>query len=206
MSKRLIHERAEKRVLRTQESLRSALMELMIERGYEQISVQDVLDRANVGRATFYLHYRSKEDLLKCALDVLRDLLVREWDFSPSENTETLPLGFSSAFFRHVDSHRLLYRAVVGRESGMIVDRQMRRLLADMVRMEVLSLQRKEQANNETEIATQYLVGALMSLVTWWLDRNIRIGADALAGSFQRMSSPALLALINLNKRGRTDR
>jgi AcrR family transcriptional regulator len=206
MSTRLAREKADKRVLRTHEALRSALMELMIEHGYERISVQDVLDRANVGRATFYLHYRSKEDLLKRALDVLRDLLVREWDLSRREKTEAPSLGFCLAFFRHIDSHRLLYRAVVGRESGMIVDRQMRRLLADLMRVEVLSIQHRDKPNNQTEIATQYFVGALMSLVTWWLDHNIRIDADALANSFQQMSRPALVALADLNRYGRVVR
>ena len=92
------------------------------------MSVQDILDRADVGRATFYLHYRSKEDLLRKSLDRLRELLVKECRSTTMGETKSrVPLAFSLAFFRHVDSHRKLYRAVVGRESGFIVDRQIDR-------------------------------------------------------------------------------
>jgi AcrR family transcriptional regulator len=55
---------ADRRVARTQRALGEALVELMLARDYADISVQQVLDRARVGRATFYAHFRGKHDLL----------------------------------------------------------------------------------------------------------------------------------------------
>src|SRR4051794_18980124 len=51
------------RVQRTREMLQDALIELIGDRAYDRITVQDIVDRANVGRTTFYLHYNSKDDL-----------------------------------------------------------------------------------------------------------------------------------------------
>jgi hypothetical protein len=121
------NEKTDKRVARTQRALRGALLELMVECGYEKLSVQQILDRAGVGRATFYLHYRNKEDLLRTSLEGLREHLTRDWHSASKGKAQSpSPLGFSLAFFQHIDSHRKLYRAIVGRESGAIVDKKMR--------------------------------------------------------------------------------
>ncbi len=188
--------KADKRVRRTQQALQSALLELMVERGYERLSVQQILDRADVGRATFYLHYRSKEDLLRSSLNRLRDHLTNDWQ-SASTNKErsSIPLGFSLAFFQHIDSHRKLYRAIVGRESGAIVDKQMRRLLAELVLNKLGSPSNRVRAGSTADLAAQYVAGALMAIVTWWLDRNIKLSAAEIDHAFRQMSLPALRAI-----------
>ncbi len=187
----------DKRVQRTQQALRDALLDLIVERGYERLTVQNILDRACVGRATFYLYYRSKEDLLRRGLDRLRDQLMHEWQ-STSETSKgpRQPLGFSLAFFRHVDSHRRLYRAVVGRESGIIVDRHLRRVLADLVRADVLSLCHRTQLSSYDDLSVQYVVGALMSVITWWLDRNIKLSPEEMDARFRQMTLLALRAQL----------
>ena len=179
----------DKRVRRTQQALRQALLELMIEQGYERTSVQHILDRASVGRATFYLHYRSKEDLLRKALDTLREHLVEQCESQTAGKGKSAdPLGFSLAFFRHVDSHRRLYRSIVGRESGAIVDRQMRRLLTGLV----LAGSPPAAKGVWADMAAQYVVGALMSVITWWLDRNVKLSPEEIDGVFRKMTAAAL--------------
>jgi AcrR family transcriptional regulator len=187
--------KTDKRVRRTEQALESALVELIVERGYERLSVQHLLDRAGVGRATFYTHYRSKEDLLRRGLDQLRDRLIEEWKSATVGKPDSEDrLGFSLAFFRHVDGHRRLYRAIVGRESGIVVDRQMRRLLADLLRAKADSPGRPERNTVRTEMATQYVVGALMSTVTWWLERNPKLSPEEIDSAFRQMTLPALQA------------
>ncbi len=171
-------------------------MSLIVERGYEKTSVQDILDRADVGRATFYLHYRSKEDLLRKSLDRLRELLIKECRTTTGETKSRLPLAFSLAFFRHVDSHRKLYRAVVGRESGFIVDRQMRRLLVDLVRDEITSSGQAKLKQPWVDMVAQYVVGALMSMVTWWLDFNVKLSPEETDETFRHMTLPAIASQI----------
>src|SRR6266511_3052594 len=73
----------DRRVRRTRRTLHEALIALILERGYERVTVQDILDRADVGRSTFYAHYRDKEALLLTSFDDVRDELRREFDATP---------------------------------------------------------------------------------------------------------------------------
>jgi AcrR family transcriptional regulator len=65
----------DRRVQRTNQLLRAALVSLIQEKGYENITVQNIIDRANVGRATFYAHFENKEHLLVSGFEDLRALL-----------------------------------------------------------------------------------------------------------------------------------
>src|SRR5689334_21361134 len=66
--------KADRRVGRTRDLLQKALLELIDERGYDAITIQDIVDRANVARATFYVHYTSKDDLfLSCHEAILSE-------------------------------------------------------------------------------------------------------------------------------------
>jgi AcrR family transcriptional regulator len=188
--------KTDKRVTRTGQALQAALLELMVEFGYERLSVQQILDRAGVGRATFYLHFRSKEDLLRGSFELLRGHLEEGWHRTQANRArESLPLSFSLIFFQHVDSHRKLYRAVVGRESGVIVERQMRRLLADLIREDLRSQAGSALTGVEVDLAAQYITGAILAIVTWWLDRNVKLSAEEIDRVFRQMTIPALQAI-----------
>ena len=186
----------DKRVSRTKSALRIALLELMVEHGYERLSVQQILDRAAVGRATFYLHYRSKEDLLRGSFDQLREGLAQHCAAAAGDKKRAAaPLGFSLAFFQHVDGHRKLYRAVVGRASGVIVDQQMRRLLADLVRAEFDGRYRRSLDATRIELVAHSIAGALISVVSWWLDFNIKLTPEEVNALFRQMAVPGLEAI-----------
>ena len=167
-----------------------------MECGYEKLSVQQIIDRAGVGRATFYLHYSSKEDLLRTSLEGLREHLADDWHSASKGKAQSRSqLGFSLAFFQHVDGHRKLYKAIVGRESGAIVDKKMRSLLADLVREDLGSTGHRIRVGSEADLAAQYVAGALMAIVTWWLDRNIKLSAEEINRTFRQMTLPALQAI-----------
>src|SRR5881396_2641445 len=72
----------DRRVQRTRKLLQDALVSLMIEQGYEATTVQDIIDRANVGRATFYAHFADKETLLVSRLEDLRAMLAQSVSLS----------------------------------------------------------------------------------------------------------------------------
>ena len=180
----------DKRVERTLNDLRTALLRLMVERGYEPLTVQDILDRAGVGRATFYQHFRGKDDLLRRSLEPLREHLWEEWKFAVAEAGEGgAPLGFVLPFLRHVDSHRALYRATVGRESWAIVHREIKRMLTEFVTESVNGVRTKRLA---AEVAPQYVAGALLNAVVWWLESRSKATAEEMNEIFVQMTGGAL--------------
>src|SRR5512141_2904590 len=87
----------DRRVQRTQQLLREALVALILEKGYDAITVQDILDLANMGRSTFYAHYRDKEDLLLSGFQMLFNAFQKEFlkAASPSNDPAQTARDFS---------------------------------------------------------------------------------------------------------------
>jgi len=74
-------EKVDRRVRKTRRALREAMQNLMAEKGYEQVTVEELTERADIGRTTFYLHYGAKQDLLLEQFDELLDQLVEQLSF-----------------------------------------------------------------------------------------------------------------------------
>src|SRR5687767_2197406 len=98
----------DRRVRRTRRTLQEALTTLILDKSYERITIQDVLDRADVGRSTFYAHFRDKDDLLMACFDGVREELQREFAAEQS----------ADALFLHAHRHRRIYKALCGKKSG----------------------------------------------------------------------------------------
>ncbi len=193
-------QKLDRRVERTRRRLRESLLSLIVERGYEKVTVQHILDRAEAGRATFYEHFRSKEDLLGSSIEQLRVHLIEEWKSETRAVGNTAePLGFTLPLFKHVDSHRQLYKAIVGRESGVIVERKMRRMLADLVRDDLKTQKSSGQTTVALNLAVQYVVGALWSVLTWWMDYRVPLSPEEMNTIFRQLTSPGLYATMSGN-------
>jgi AcrR family transcriptional regulator len=101
----------DRRVRRTRALLHQALIELILEKGYGRITVQDILDRADVGRSTFYSHYRDKDTLLlDGGMDHLRTMIA---DAAAGAPVAPTPLHPARVIFRLADGNRRLYRALI---------------------------------------------------------------------------------------------
>ena len=83
--------------------------------------------------------------------------------------------GFSRAFFEHVHSHRNVYYAIVGRQSGTVVISELRALLAELVRNDLKTLSAPPSSDLPKNVVIQFVVGALMSVTTWWLDDRAKL-------------------------------
>lgn len=186
----------DRRIQRTRDVLHQALISLMIEKGYEVITIQDIIDRANVGRSTFYAHYVGKQDLLMSGLKNLnkqllahqRAALDRKGGFGERG------FGFSLALFEHVHAHRTLYHAIVGRHSGTVVTTELRALLADLVRNDLKTLSANQRAADiPVNAVVHFVVGALMSVITWWLDERSKATPTEANAIFRRLTLPAIL-------------
>jgi len=103
----------DRRIRRTRQALQGALVTLMAEKGYEAVTVQDVIDRADVGRSTFYAHYSDKSVLLQDSLERVRETMRPEpLTVSPDRRR---PLSFSLPMLQHVSEQQNLLRALLVR-------------------------------------------------------------------------------------------
>jgi AcrR family transcriptional regulator len=186
----------DRRIQRTQDVLHQALISLMIEKGYEVITVQDIIDRANVGRSTFYSHYTGKQDLLMSGLKNLsKNLLAHQRAAIGKKGTfRERGFGFSLAFFEHVDSHRKVYHAIVGRQSGTVVFTEFRTMLAELVRNDLKTLLPVDRVPDlPSNAVVHFVVGAVMSVLTWWMNERSKVSAAEADEIFRRLTLPSIL-------------
>jgi AcrR family transcriptional regulator len=112
----------DRRVTRSREMLHQALLSLITEKGYEAITVEEICERADVGRSTFCAHFTSKDDLKRRGLEHLRRELIERQKSATSRTGANAPgLAFTSTMFEHARDHIHLYRALVGSRGGAIV-------------------------------------------------------------------------------------
>ena len=108
-------QRQDRRSQRTQQTLMDALIALLAVKHYDEISINDIIDRANVGRSTFYAHYQGKDDLLKSGFERVLDMLIHHISFGEADQDLRLD---TTQLFRHAQGHYELYRTLVwGRAS-----------------------------------------------------------------------------------------
>jgi AcrR family transcriptional regulator len=193
-------ERDDRRVRRTRRLLREALLALILEKGYDRVTVQDVLDRADVGRATFYAHFRDKDDLLLSSSEELRESLRQHLAAAARGDGDRSGEGLEVArgLFEHAAGHRRLNRALVGRRAGAVVLKHAREQLATLLRehLEEVVTSRRLTPTVPLEVTVQYLASALLGMLTWWLDNDTPYSAEQMGRMFLRLTRPAVAAAL----------
>ena len=181
----------DRRIQRTRSLLQDALISMMIEKGYEATTVQDIIDRANVGRATFYAHFADKETLLASRLEDLRALLAER------QRQALGSLGFSRAMLEHARDHLPLYAAIVGRASGAFVLQRIHRMIADLAGLDLKALGFKGTPEQRA-LAVQYTAGAFMAVLTWWLEHGAKLPPQEVDVIFRRLVMQGLAAELRV--------
>lgn len=191
--------RTDRRIQRTRQSLRAALLGLIKEKGFDAISIEEITDRANVGRATFYLHYKDKEDLLleefsemaNEKTQVLSEIPFSAW-LQPQANTATAkkehPTSPLEIVFEHIyENSELYYILLKSERSGRIVER-IRRIATEAI---VKFVETKAQTDPipflfkvPVEFFAAFFSGAMLSTVEWWLEEKMRHTPKEIANLF----------------------
>ncbi len=180
----------DRRVKRTRKLLRDALLDLMLEKGYEAVTVQTIVDRANVGRSTFYAHFLDKRDLLESGHEQLRSALSREQPAAPGL------LAFSLPMFRHAQANHRLYRSLVVKGGGAAVTEMAQRTIADLVQGELAALLPPGATPPvPLELVVLHVVSSFLALLQWWLDHNMPHQPEEMDRLFRALVMPSLTAL-----------
>lgn len=203
--------KADRRVSRTRRLLRDSLFALILEKGYDAVTIEEITSRADLGRTTFYLHFRDKEDLLmKSISELVDDLIVQmaqlpisEWRLE-SEATSSSPSPVILLPFQHVAQNARLYRIILRGEGTYKVSRRLREIIIqachDMIRV-LLGKERLANLNPQVplEVFVNYLAGSWLGLITWWLENDMPYPEEQMALMFQRMvmrGAPQVLGVL----------
>jgi AcrR family transcriptional regulator len=174
-------EKPDRRVGRTRRLLRSALVQLVREKGYDAVTIQDIADRADVGRTTFYLHYTSKEDLLLDHHDADMSARFKLSIFTRDELLGDSPQPELIEYLELLLENRSMYLALRATRGAAHILRGVREQLKANLQNSLTAIFPDAQPHIPMDALTEYLVGAQESLIQWWLSSRNPYDARQLA-------------------------
>lgn len=186
--------RMDRRSQRTRHMLGEALVSLMLEKRYDLVTVQEIIDRANVGRSTFYAHYLDKEDLLQHELAAL---IVRLGDhMDHGEGARIIP---SLELLRHLRESSALIQALV---RGRAMEPVLKTMQTQLSLHAEARLARRLPAGVVPAVplplVAQAVTGVLLTLFQWWLDREMPESPEQLDAYYLQLIRPSVYAATGI--------
>ena len=176
--------------------LHEALASLVREKPYDAISVKDILDRANVGRSTFYTHFGDKDELL---VSGIREMLLSAPLSHPASTASgDAFITFGLPVFEHIHGHRDAGYAPMGIRGRAILHEQLQNVLVDSIAERVrkeFPRQRRETTHVATELLAQYIASTFVLVLNWWLESRSRMLPEEVDAVFRELVRPTLTAL-----------
>ena len=192
--------RTDRRIQRTRRMLKEALFSLILEKGYDGVTVEDITQKADLGRTTFYLHYRDKEDLLLRSIDAIADdllgqisrtnLLVSDAGTIPTFH-EMRQMNPVLLVFQHAGENASLYQIILRGGSATPAAGRFREIISTAA-MTFFGTNLKQltpglRPEVPLDVLANYFAGSLLSLVTWWLENGMPYPPEQMASIFRQL-------------------
>jgi AcrR family transcriptional regulator len=181
----------DRRVLRTRRLLKQALIDLVEEKTFEEITIRDITDRADIGYATFFRHYDGKEDLM---LEIFTSI-IEELESLPDRHGDRYFEQEGYLLFEHVSENKKLYRSILDSHT---FSRQLREHVKDMVQQH-LDRHADEISSPEIplDVAAQHMVSSLLGIIDWWLSQEQPYSSEQMALIYERLIIQATWHALN---------
>ncbi len=199
----------DRRVARTRRALQNAFIQLILEHGYDNVTIEEITERADLGRTTFYLHFNDKEDLLMQAIDSICDDFIQKHktvisriDNHQKHNQDKLQLNLDRDIIYHIFSHARdnanLYKVMLSGEGGAQASRRFASIIQDETIKRLNNLQ-NHQIKVPAEVFGVSFAGNLMTLITWWLENKQPYPIETMVKYFQQMFLFGALNTLNIS-------
>jgi AcrR family transcriptional regulator len=189
----------DRRVQKTEALLHGALAALIHEKSYDAIAVKEILARANVGRSTFYSHFRDKGELLESG--------IREVLLAGETTSATRPTGladrlvrFSLPILEHIERYRVAHGSAVGAQGQAVVHEHLERVLVQLVADDLRRASRCRQEGGHTvpcELLARHLASTFLLVVEWWLQSVELLPAKKANDLFRALALPAVTEVLD---------
>lgn len=176
--------KTDRRIVRTRDTLGDALVELIGEKPFDEITVQDILDRAGVARSTFYTHYRDKDDLFLSDVEEFLELFSRALTRTGANPNRLAPVA---ELFSHISDARDFYAALVAADKARDVQVLGRGIFARSIE-ERLQLAGARMDPMQMAAQAHALAGSLFALLDWWIDHGMKTDPKEMDALYHRMA------------------
>jgi AcrR family transcriptional regulator len=189
----------DRRVQRTEKLLHGALASLIQEKRYDSIVVKEILERADVGRSTFYTHFRDKDDLLIGAIhDILSSAQPTALPRSASRSERLV--WFSLPIFEHLDQHR--HSSTVKTEAGgwTVVHNHLQQVLTEVVADDLRGEPRIRPDTPRVippELLAAFVASTFVLVLNWWVESRRPLPPNEVDALFRSLIVPSLAAVLD---------
>jgi AcrR family transcriptional regulator len=177
----------DRRSQRTRHALSEAFVQLLKEKGYSAITVSDLIERANIGRSTFYSHYRDKDDLFVAQLERMIDVLSHHMP-----NQKEVPFFPSLGLFRHVGEEYELYRAIVWTPGIDLFVKHLQTSLSHRIEQGFHESGRKFHV--PIPVMANFIAGSFHTLLKWWLENKMIYSPEQMDEIFKKLTMTGIEA------------
>ena len=181
--------RHERRRLQTRNLLIQTTLQLILEKGYDAITIQDITDRADLGRGTFYLHFKDKEELVWSAFqDLFRKLEQEAHQRLDRHKLQVEYYGLLN-IFRHSEKNRDLYRVMFGGQGSGMLTARVQDYMANVFLYDIQKAPKTPEIdfNIPHEVEAQMLAGLISRLIFWWLETSNSYTPEQMAAMTYQM-------------------
>jgi len=189
----------DRRIQKTRALLYEALSFLIHEKPYDEIVVKEILDRANVGRSTFYTHFRGKDELLASGLrDMLRTVPAQGLPAS-GKGYERI-IRFSLPVFEHIQQHRQAGAAAMGSRGQAIIHQHLQKILVELIADDLGKVfygHRKMAAKFPPHLLVQYVASTFVLVLNWWAESKGSLSANEINDLFRALTIPTPSASLD---------
>ena len=190
----------DRRVRRTRAMLGQALRDLILDKPYDSITIQDITDAADLNRATFYLHYTSKDELLMASLEAQFDELVTRIEAETSgEMMWEDPLS-AQIIFEFVAENADLFQVLLGEHGQGYVMHRILQYIALKDEWEMRQVYADEMMAIPIPILARHFAGSLFSLVSWWMENDMPYSAEYMAETIQQLCLQGVMPVLKIEK------
>ncbi len=196
----------DRRAIRTKRMIRTALAELIYEKGFNNISVTDLAQRADINRGTFYLHYVDKYDLLeKVEGEIIQELERETHDLGSGNmlrmDSTNEPLPFMVKLFEYFKKNAAIIQAILGPGGDPSFDRKIKKFIEH----NLFEKQKSEGLNPEEALISEeyfipYILSADLGVIQHWLEKGMRESPEEMALALARMSLLGPLRAVGIRK------
>ena len=175
--------RRERRRLQTRNLLIQTALQLILEKGYEATSIQDITDRADLGRGTFYIHFRDKEELVWSAFQEMFQKMEQDAHQRLDRRIPQVEYFGLLNIFHHADENRNLYRVMFGKQGSARLTARVQDYLVKVFLVDIGNMPEPTDLyfNIPHEVEAQMLAGLISRLLFWWLETPANYTAEQIA-------------------------
>jgi AcrR family transcriptional regulator len=183
----------DRRVQKTRKLLQDALVDLVSEKGFESVTVQEVLDKANVGRSTFYTHFQDKEELLHSCFEGLGKLFEDQGS-RPVKNNDNRGDSPNDEFilnvFGFVGRNHRLFKALLGRQGIAMFNHPIYDFLFAYMQKHIEQPKALGKGNSfQKQMVAHYFTSAFIGVLRWWVEQDMPCTAEDMGKYFRMLSA-----------------